>query len=110
MSSNHDKKVNQCWIIPAVDWLAGGCTHACVTTCGKTPHLSEHNFFSAISFPLKHMEAGLRSQSTFVYNVDREDPISINLDGGPRVYFPGDRITGKQLTRFAYFIRKKTKT
>lgn len=66
--------------------------------------------FSAISFPLKHMETGLRSQSTFVYNVDREDPISINLDGGPRVYFPGDRITGKQLTRFAYFIRKKTKT
>lgn len=56
------------------------------------------------------MEAGLRSQSTFVYNVDREDPISINLDGGPRVYFPGDRITGKQLTRFAYFIRKKIKT
>lgn len=56
------------------------------------------------------METGLRSQSTFVYNVDREDPISINLDGGPRVYFPGDRITGKQLTRFAYFIRKKTKT
>ncbi|KAI8145510.1 hypothetical protein BJV82DRAFT_39858 [Fennellomyces sp. T-0311] len=40
------------------------------------------------------MDSGIRSQSSFVYQVAPKDLVCIDLDDPDRVFFPGERITG----------------